>query len=202
VQQLLDWIGGLPMTALYVTMLVIAAVENVFPPVPADSVVALGSWLAARGDGSVLGAFLATWVGNVAGAAGMYVLGRREGASWLKRRFPELGSAGGEERLRRLYARFGIAALFLSRFVPGVRALVPPFAGALQLPASRAIGAIAVASGLWYGFISYVAFNASGHWSSLRHVIARSGTLAAIVAGALLLIGAGVWYWRRERVHE
>ncbi|MEP6691931.1 MAG: hypothetical protein ABJD07_12305 [Gemmatimonadaceae bacterium] len=41
-----------------------------------------------------------------------------------------LGSASGQRRLEDLYAKRGFAALFVSRFLPGVRALVPPFAGA------------------------------------------------------------------------
>ena len=49
-------------------------------------------------------------------------------------------------------------ALFLSRFIPGVRALVPPFAGAFRLPLIRSMVVMGVASGIWYGIISYLAF--------------------------------------------
>src|SRR3954468_17295194 len=141
-----DWLSHIPLAALYLLMAAFAAVENVFPPVPADTVVALGSWLAARGDGSALWAFLATLIGNVAGAAAMYVVGRRHGAGWMRRRFPSLGSERNERRLRALHGKYGIAALVLSRFIPGVRALVPPFAGAMHLSPAPTILAIALAS--------------------------------------------------------
>jgi len=68
---LIAWLSNAPLALLYLIMGVFAAVENVFPHIPADTVVALGSWLAARGQGSPLWAFLATWIGNVAGAAAM-----------------------------------------------------------------------------------------------------------------------------------
>src|SRR5215218_8500631 len=102
---LLDWLTHVPLAALYLLMALFAAVENVFPPIPADTVVALGSWLAARGEGSALGAFLATWIGNVAGAAGMYYVGRAHGEGWIRRRFPKLADERAERRLESLYGR-------------------------------------------------------------------------------------------------
>src|SRR5215217_9418737 len=121
------WLAGLPLAVLYPVLALVAAVENVFPPVPADTVVALGSWLAARGQGSAFWAFFATWVGNVAGAGAMYFVGRRHGTAWIHKRFPSLADEKNERRLRELHGKYGALSLVLSRFIPGVRAVVPPF---------------------------------------------------------------------------
>lgn len=201
-EGILASLAHLPLSVLYLTMAAIAAVENIFPPVPADSVVAFGSWLAARGDGSALGAFLATWVGNVAGAAAMYLIGRRHGAGWMRRHFPKIADEKGEQRLRDLYGKYGITALVVSRFIPGIRALVPPFAGALRIPAAAAIGAMAIASAVWYGFISYLAFKAGADWTQLARMISRSGTVTAIVATVLLAIALVMWFLRHRRAGE
>jgi membrane protein DedA with SNARE-associated domain len=198
VQAILSWFAGLPVAVLYPALAVLAALENVFPPLPTDTVVALGTWLAARGQGSALLAFLGTWVGNVAGAVAMYVVGRRHGAGWIHRRFPALSNARGEERLQRLYARYGIPALVASRFIPGVRAVVPPFAGALKVPAFTAIAAIAFASGVWYGFIAYLAYRAGTDWDALTRRIAHSSRVSAIVGAAIVVIAVGIWLARRR----
>lgn len=196
---LITWLTGLPLTVLYPLMTLFAAVENVFPPVPADSIVALGSWLAAKGSGSVVGAFLATWIGNVAGAAGMYVVGRTHGAGWMRQRFPRLADEKGMKRLEAFYGRYGLVALMLSRFIPGVRALVPPFAGALKIKPLGAFGAMAIASAVWYGFISYVAFTAGSEWGQVMAVIKKSGIFVAIGAVVILAVAGGVWYLRRHK---
>src|SRR6476620_2779115 len=93
------WISGLPLGVLYPVLAIVAAVENIFPPIPADTVVALGSWLAARGEGSVVIAFLATLIGNVAGAAGMYYVGRVHGEGWMRKKFPALADERAEKRI-------------------------------------------------------------------------------------------------------
>src|SRR4051812_12982125 len=130
----MGWLSGLPLAVLYPVLTIVAAVENIFPPIPADTVVALGSWLAARGEGSVIGAFLATWIGNVAGAAGMYYVGRRHGEGWIRRHFHAFADGSAEKKFEALYGKYGVPALVLSRLIPGVRAAVPPFAGVLKIP--------------------------------------------------------------------
>ena len=195
---LTEWLIHLPTHVLYVALAVIGAVENVFPPVPADTVVALGSWLAARGQGSALIAFIAPVAGNIAGAMGMYYVGRRHGREWMHRRFPALANEDSERRLRALYEKYGVMALVLSRFIPGVRAVVPPFAGAMHVPAGITAAAISIASIVWYGSISYLAFRAGSDWTHVMRLIRQSGLVAAIVAAVVLLIAA-VWWLRRRR---
>ena len=196
---LLDWLSHVPLSALYLLMAAFAAVENVFPPVPADTVVALGRWLAARGQGSAFWAVFATWVGNVAGAGAMYAIGRRHGTAWMHKRFPALGDEKNERRLRRLHGKYGALSLVLSRFVPGVRALVPPFAGALRISPVTTMLSLSLAAAVWYGLVSYVAFRAGADWGALMARITRYGRVTAVAAAAVIVAGALVWWLRRRR---
>jgi membrane protein DedA with SNARE-associated domain len=60
-----------------------------------------------------------------------------------------------------MFARYGLPALFVARFVPGVRAVVPVAAGALKLPAFRTTVLMALAAAIWYGAIEWVAYRFS-----------------------------------------
>lgn len=197
-QNLLDWLAALPALALYASLAAAAAVENLFPPFPADTVVAFGSFIAARGNGSVVGVFLATWLGNMVGAALMYALGRRYGPALIRGRLLHAGP-DAEKRIDDMYRRHGLWALALSRFIPGVRAIVPPFAGALRLSPLRALLAMAVASGVWYGAITVLAYRLGSSWEALRDTVARAGAWTAVGATAIALVGVGVWFMRRRR---
>jgi membrane protein DedA with SNARE-associated domain len=202
VQDALDWLSGLPPFALYAALAVVAASENIFPPLPADSVVAFGAFLAARGHATLVGAFLATWLGNVSGALLVYGLGRRFGTSYAQRWLARFGSEKNEQRLERMYAQRGIAALFLSRFIPGVRALVPPFAGAVRVPVLRAALAIAVASGIWYGIVTWIAYNVGSDWDALQARLRSAGITAALVAGGIVVLIAAWYILRRRRTKQ
>jgi len=198
-QQLLDWLAGLPSAALYGALAVVAGMENVFPPVPADTVVAFGSYLAARTDRSVVSVFLAVWVGNVAGAMLMYWLGRRYGAERLAARMGGGDASAAKARLDALYGRFGIVALFVSRFLPGIRGFVPPLAGAARIPAVRTGVVMAAASAIWYGSIAYLAYRIGDDWSAISRAAVASGRWIGGAAMAVAVLAAAAWLLVRRR---
>ena len=198
-QGFFDWLTSVPTAVLYIALAVVSAVENVFPPLPADTVVAFGSFLAARGHGTASGAFLATLTGNLSGAMAMFAVGRRYGAARVERR---LGSGTSADRLRTLYGRYGMFALFVSRFLPGVRALVPPFAGALRLPPLRVAIVIGGASAIWYGLITVLAFRVGSDWETLQaHLRVWSGRIV-IIAAAVGFVGVMAWLILRRRTES
>lgn len=198
-EDVLAWLSGLPPAALYASLAVVSAAENVFPPLPADTVVAFGAFLAARGQATLTGAFLATWFGNVAGALLVYALGRRYGTQYAHQWMLRFGGGAYESRLEAMYARRGILALFLSRFIPGLRALVPPFAGALRVPPLRATLAIAGASALWYGVVTVIAYRVGSDWETLQARLRGAGATAALIAGAIAIVAIGWLLIRRRR---
>ena len=196
---ILDWLQSLPVGALYACLAVVAALENIFPPVPADTVVAFGSFLAARGHGTAVGAFLSTWVGNVAGAMLMYAVGRHFGADWLEARLSRRGGADMQLRLERMYGKHGLLAIFMSRFLPGIRAIVPPFAGALRVPPVRAMLMIGIASAMWYGTVTIVAYRLGANWEQAQARLADYQRAIVITVGALAILALAAWWVRSRR---
>jgi membrane protein DedA with SNARE-associated domain len=196
--SLLDWLGAQPAGLLYAVLGALAFVENIFPPIPADVIAAFGSFVAARAGRSPIAPFLVIWLSNVAGALLMWGLGHRVGKQRVERWLRIDSNDPAEQRFEALYGRFGTASFFLSRFIPGVRAIVPPLAGALHI---RPLGpwlAIALASGLWYGLITWLAFRAGASWDTLVGLLERVGWGAALGA-AVLLGGMALWLYLRRR---
>jgi membrane protein DedA with SNARE-associated domain len=141
------------------------------------------------------------WAGNVAGAAFTYALGRRLGAGYIERKFLGGEGNGAQQRLEKLYNRYGLGALFLSRFLPGVRAIVPPFAGALRVPAVRAMLVIGIASGIWYGAVAWLAFRLGADWERVAGIMARQSRVVGIVVAVLVAVVLAVWMLRRRGRH-
>ena len=85
----------------------------------------------------------------------------------------------------------------MSRFLPGVRAVVPPVAGALGIGPLRSALAMAVPSGLWYGGITFAAYRAGGDFDALTARLAAGERWVALGAALLVVVVAVVW-WRRR----
>ena len=190
---------ALPPATLLGAMAVLAVVENIFPPIPADLVIAFGAFIAARSHRSPLPVFVIVLIGNVAGAIAMYAAGRRFGADWTERKFHIRHEASGDARLTAWYARYGVGALFLGRFIPGVRAVVAPFAGALRASFPLTAAAITLASALWYGVITFIAFRTGSSWDMLAGTIGRLARNTGLVAATIVCIIVVMVVVRRRR---
>ncbi len=200
----MDWVAGIDLTTLYALLALVSFIESIFPPAPADVVVAFGSFLAARrgADYSVVVASIVT--GSTVGAMLIYFVARHYGADWMHGQLRRLKLVGAEHKLEEMYEHYGLAALFVSRFLPGLRAVVPPMAGALRVPWLRTGIVIAVASTLWYGLIIWISFRVGSDWEQVRatmHVVGRRVLLSAIGVGALLSV-VGWKLWQRHRARH
>jgi membrane protein DedA with SNARE-associated domain len=198
-ERLLDALASLPLVPTYLVLMALSALENVFPPVPADTAVALGAFLARRGEISVVPLAALCWLSNVASAAGTYAFARRHGRGffrdgWGRKLMPPEVLAALEEA----YARWGIAGIFVSRFLPGVRAAVTPFAGVAGLPPARALVPAALASAIWYAFLAAVGSELAHNWEAVKALVADTNRVLALAA-LVLGLAAAVWLVRRSR---
>jgi alkaline phosphatase len=199
-EQVFDWLLALPPLALAGAGFVLAFVENVFPPLPSDSLIGFISFIAAAGDATIsltLGAILA---GSVSGAALVYVLGRRYGADELHERMVERGLVQREEKLEQMYERYGLLALFIGRLIPGVRSIVPMLAGALRLNPWISLTIVSLASALWYGTLTFIAFKVGDNWEQYSSQLTSIGQWSAGVgfAFAVVITLLGVRFWRKR----
>lgn len=178
-----------------------AAIENVIPPVPADTFVLLGAFLAATGRASPVMVFVCTWVANVGSALAVYALARRYGRAifqtpvghWLLRPHQL-------EQIGKFYDRWGTAAIFASRFLPAFRAMVPVFAGVTRVRLWTVLPPLAIASGLWYGTLVYLGSLAGRNLDAILSLFDRASTVLLLVA--VVLVAAFLYWWWHSRKKE
>ena len=192
---------NLPPVLIYVTIGAGAGVENVFPPVPADTFVLLGAFLAESGRADPLLVFLVTWICNVTSAVLVYRLAHRYGHGFFTTRVGHwLLRPKQLETIGIFYQRWGTPAIFVSRFLPAFRALVPVFAGVTHVPLLRVLPPLAVASALWYGTLVYLGALASRNWNAIMTFFTQfSAGLLAVASVLIVLVAA--WWVRSRRDH-
>jgi membrane protein DedA with SNARE-associated domain len=197
-ESFLDWVAQLPGGAVYAVLVGLSALENIFPPVPADVAVVLGAFLGRQGIVSAPLLGLLCWLGNTASSAGMYFYARSHGrrfftTGWRRKLMPPEAIAA----LERAYARHGVYGIFISRFLPGVRAAVTPFAGIAGMPAARALVPSALASAIWYTFLVAAGFFLAQSWPRAQALLADANRALAVVFG--LVIAMALFFWWRAR---
>lgn len=194
----LDFLASQGPVLLYVLLGAGSALENFFPPVPADTFVLLGAFLAASGRADAWTVFLVTWLANTGAALLVYWTGYRFG-----RPFFQVGLGRyvlNPAQLRRLgefYQRWGLPAIFFARFLPGLRAMVPVFAGVTHQRFRTVAFPVLVASGIWYGALVWAGATAGRNLPTILEVLGGANR-ALLVFAAVLFVVAGLW-WVKTR---
>jgi len=188
-ESFLQWVAQLPGGAVYAVLVALSALENIFPPVPADIAVVLGAFLGRQGIVSAPLLGLLCWLGNTASSAGMYFYARSHGrrffaTGWRRKLMPPEAIAA----LEKAYGRYGVYGIFVSRFLPGVRAAVTPFAGVAGMRPARALIPSASASAIWYAFLVTAGSALAQSWPRAQALLADANRALAIVAGLVIAI--------------
>jgi membrane-associated protein len=200
-EQILTKLASLQPLIIYLVIGAGAAVENFVPPIPADTFVLLGAFLAAAGRVDLWTVFLVTWLANVSSASLVYWLAHRYGRTFFMEH--HLGKLLiNEKQMQQIggfYKQWGTPAIFMSRFLPAFRAMVPVFAGVTHVKFRRVFIPLAAASALWYGALVYLGGIAGSNWRAIMDFFSRASSTLLIVA--VVLLAAFVFWWIKTRRH-
>ncbi|NMI00602.1 DedA family protein [Pseudonocardia acidicola] len=146
----------IPPLMVYLIAGLVVGIESLGVPLPGEIVLVSAALLSSRQELAVspLWIGVAAATGAVVGDSIGYALGRRYGASlfgWAARRFPKHFGPAHVTAAERVFARWGMWAVFFGRFIALLRILAGPLAGALRMPYPRFLIANALGGIVWAG---------------------------------------------------
>lgn len=192
----------------YVAVFVLVILGNAGVPVPEETVLLLAGYLVWRGELQLHILLAVGFASAVMGDNIGYWLGRRFGKGALQRHAHWiLGHPERLETMQRFVARRGATAVFVARFVPGLRFTAGPLAGALGLPAWSFLAANVLGAALYVpltvGAGWAIGYGLGDYVERLRRVVGNVEhvvLLAAVAsAGALIAWRAARWLSQRPK---
>lgn len=185
----------IPPLVVYLTVGLVVGVESLGVPLPGEIVLVSASLLASRQELEVSPAWiaLAATTGAVVGDSIGYALGHRYGMGLftrMGRRFPRHFGPAHVTAAERLFARWGVYAVFFGRFIALLRIFAGPLAGALRMHYQRFLVANVLGGICWAAgttFAVYLLGIVAERWLQRFSWI---GLVVALVTG--LTIGAVV----------
>ena len=191
--SILAFLSDLPPLLVYAILGFGAALENVIPPIPADTFVLFGGFISARDAANAWLVWAVTWACNVGSALAVYGIGRRHGKRFFQHGLGKhLLNEDQLKRMEKFYKRFGPVAMFFARFLPGLRAVVPPFAGVTRQSFLPTALPLAVASAIWYGALVWLGATAGQNLDTLRRWLDK---VNFVLLGVAILIFGGIFFW-------
>jgi membrane protein DedA with SNARE-associated domain len=189
---------AIPPLVVYLAVGLVVGVESLGVPLPGEIVLVSAALLSSRHELAVspLWIAVAATTGAVVGDSIGYGIGRRYGMglfAWAGRKLPRHFGPSHVAAAERLFARWGVFAVFFGRFVALLRIFAGPLAGALRMHYRRFLAANVLGGICWAAgttFAVYLLGIVAERWLQRFSWI---GLVVAVVAG--LVIG---WVVRRR----
>ena len=189
----------------YVAVSLVVVLGNVGLPVPEETVLIVAGYLVWVGRLRWTPLLAVGIISAVIGDNIGYWIGRRYGRAGLKHVAPRLG-IDRLARAERFVARYGALAVFLARFIAGLRMLAGPLAGAMGLRFGRFFAANLCGAVLFIPYavaIGYaIAYGLRPYVERLHHVVGgveRVVLIIIVVLVAWFLVRHGLLPYLRRR---
>ncbi len=163
--------------------------ENAGLPVPGETILLFGGFLSFQGRLKLWRTILTAIAGATLGDNFGYLIGRWGGTKVLYRlRGKPFFPARHFDKTQSFLQRHGHWAVFVARFITGLRVLAGPFAGAFLMPYTHFLMANFGGAVLWATAIGYAGFAFGSNWERLVHLV-KAADIAALIIGAVALAG-------------
>lgn len=178
----------------------IAFIEQIGAPIPAIPVLIVAGALAADGRLDALAVFAAALAGCLAGDILWYAAGRRWGHRVLRLlcRF-SLSPDSCVRQTENFFGRWGVGALAVAKFIPGLSTVAPPIAGAIGLAPLPFLVFNGIGASLWAGTAIVAGWLFSEQIGTALQWLSRMGGYAALLVAGLLAAWIAWKWWDRRR---
>ncbi len=177
----------------YAGIFVAMAIESACIPLPSEAIMPFSGYLVSQGRFSLWGVSLAGALGCTLGSAAAYAVGAYGGRPFiLKYGRYFLVTAHEVDCADRWFARYGMAATFISRLLPVIRTFISLPAGVARVPFTRFLVYAFLGSLPWSWVLAYVGLLLGEHWDRVGGVLHSLDVLIVLVLAA----GVGWFLWR------
>ena len=160
-----EWVRGLVEAGGYGGIFLLMVLENLFPPIPSELIMAAAGFHAGEPGATISlpGIIVVAVLGTLCGNLLWYELGRWLGVERFRPLVQRFGKwfAVEEEDLDRatdMLRRWGPFAICIGRMFPGVRTLISVPAGMVEIPRGVFYLWTALGSGVWLSFLAIAGY--------------------------------------------
>ncbi len=174
--------------------------ENAGLPVPGETVLLFAGFLAFRGDISLGRAILTGIIAASLGDSLGYCLGRFAGTAFVAkyvRRFKVLSRRFDRAQVH--FLRHGHWAVFVGRFITGLRVFAGPLAGIFRMAYLRFLFFNFSGALIWATAVACVGFFFGSSWQDLVAFVGKFHEAVLVVAGVAALAAVIIYFRRRSR---
>lgn len=189
----------------YVAIIILIAVENIFPPIPSEVILTFGGFMTVSTDMTVFGVIVASTVGSVVGALVLYYLGSILGAERMKKIIVKYGkwlrvTTDDVDKSYTWFNKYGPWTVFFCRFIPLIRSLISIPAGMSKMSMPLFLLLTTVGTLIWNTVLVNLGASVGGNWEDIVAVMdVYSNIVYVLLAAGAIAFGLWFFYFRPKK---
>jgi membrane protein DedA with SNARE-associated domain len=197
-----EWITSFMEEFGYWGIFLMIMLENVFPPIPSEIVLAFGGFMTTQTDLTVTGVIISSTLGAVAGAIILYYLGKLLNFERLEKivdRWGYLLRTKKEDvhKANQWFERYGVWTVFFCRMVPILRSLISIPAGMGRMNLSVFLLFTTLGSAIWNAVLVNVGAALGSQWSKVLEYMSVYQDIIIVILAVLAVIFV-IWFIRNR----
>ncbi|MBN1500808.1 MAG: DedA family protein [Spirochaetes bacterium] len=200
--QLLNSLNGLPDWVFYVILFFSAILENIFPPIPGDTVTAFGAYLVSKNILSFFWVYISTTLGSGIGYFIMFFTGKKFGRDFFIKRNFRFFPASKILKAEKKFIKLKYSAVLFNRFFPGIRSAIAIVSGIINLKSLPVFFISLVSAAGWnflWIFTGYMLGKKGNDFiSSFKNIMSSYNSVAGIIIIVILTAGTAVFFIRKK----
>lgn len=199
-----NWIIDIMEQYGYIGILLLIAIENLFPPIPSEVILTFGGFMTSSTNMTITGVVIFSLIGSVLGAIILYFLGRLLDVNRIKRIVERWGrilrlTVDDIDKANNWFDKYGYWTVFFCRFIPLIRSLISIPAGMARMNFAVFLFLTTLGSLIWNFVLINVGAAVGDQWENIVHYMdVYSNIVYAVLA--VLLIAFIVWFVRTRIV--
>ncbi len=173
-----------------------AFLENLIPPIPGDTIIVFGAYLAGMGIVPLAPAYAVMWLGSTSGCLLVYAVAYWKGRAFFLGFRSRIFSEKNLDRVEAGFSRYGDRIVIFNRFLPTVRAFVGIVAGISRLHPLRMLVYVVLSTLIWNSLLVYFGLKVGENWGL---VVDALRTYNRVILVLMAAGGIGFWLWRRRK---
>lgn len=189
----------------YIGIIVLIALENIFPPIPSEVILTFGGFLTTYTKLNIWGVIFAATIGSVIGAVVLYFAGRLLNRERLLK-FIE-GKPGKWFRFKRedveltldWFSKKGTKAVFFCRCIPILRSLISIPAGMSGMAMGPFMAMTVAGTIVWNVVLVHLGAFAGASWGIITKYMDTYKNWTVLIFAALVMAGAVIFLKKRRK---
>ncbi|MCV9886708.1 DedA family protein [Metabacillus halosaccharovorans] len=167
-----NWLMSVMENYGYVGIMLLIALENIFPPIPSEVILTFGGFMTTTTNLSITGVVIASTIGSVIGAGVLYFIGLQLDVERLDKIVEKWGhilrlTKKDIHKADAWFDKYGPWTVFFCRFVPLIRSLISIPAGMSNMKLGLFFLLTTLGTLIWNIVLVYLGASVGSSWEAI-----------------------------------